>query len=530
MLDDASTKIRSAHVDRLYVRRPHPFRRARMITTLACFAAALAWSIGYGLPARSRVHDPGPLSSAHQQWQQDCRKCHDGAESRAWSVLKPASLAVSDSACLKCHDGAAHHQAQTKFISNDLQRATQCAACHVEHRGGAALAANQDQTCIQCHGTLSNQLKNNPSRVSETVVAFNLNKAHPAFGKALEWREVPKSEPKRKAPVDPTVLKFNHQKHMTMPQINNNCVLCHDARDPSPLRKPQQPQDELAKRVPPWMSNKDRSPGAIASSDGRYMRPISYERHCQSCHPLNAFGKDRPTTLVHESMSMVRMQLAQLGFDDLRAAGEYQPGTPARGPKRGEPAKSANRAAIDRVRSALDLLPPDKRTQPQAQLDQLTTKLTGAADPTTQPSVAADPSLIEMYVAYVAPNRCTYCHNMEGVVPALAKSLTARFATVPTQIPDAPRRWFPASQFDHRAHRFMSCVSCHTGALNSSDTEQLLQPTIETCVACHRTEERKQRLANTAPSNCITCHQFHDRSKERWGNLKNVTSAATTEK
>jgi hypothetical protein len=33
--------------------------------------------------------------------------------------------------------------------------------------------------------------------------------------------------------------------------------------------------------------------------------------------------------------------------------------------------------------------------------------------------------------------------------------------TAPTGIGTAPRRWFVASRFDHRAHRDMSCVQCH---------------------------------------------------------------------
>jgi len=91
---------------------------------------------------------------------------------------------------------------------------------------------------------------------------------------------------------------------------------------------------------------------------------------------------------------------------------------------------------------------------------------------------------------------------------------------VPTQIPDSPRRWFTASQFDHRAHRGASCISCHEGATNSTKTEELLQPNIETCIVCHRSEQNKPALADTAPSNCITCHQFHDRRLEHWGNGK----------
>jgi hypothetical protein len=66
----------------------------------------------------------------------------------------------------------------------------------------------------------------------------------------------------------------------------------------------------------------------------------------------------------------------------------------------------------------------------------------------------------------------------------------------------------------------MKCLDSHAGALTSTQTEQLMQPQIDTCVKCHRSEERNPSLADTAPSNCITCHQFHDRRIESWGNGK----------
>ena len=497
MLDETSTKIRSAHVDRLYVRRPHPFRRARLITTFLCFAIALVWSIVYGLPAKSRVHDPGPLASAHRQWQNDCRRCHDGGDASA--AMKNISLAVSDSACLQCHDGAIHTAGQTHFIASDKSRSSNCVACHIEHKGGDALAANTDQTCVQCHGNLTSELAGAKTDVTNRIVAFDVGEKHPKFGRALE---------RDGKPFDPTVLKFNHAKHMSLGEIQSNCALCHEPRDPSPAAKLQAP-----KTAPPWKTAKDRAMDAIAASDGRYMQPISYERHCQSCHELKLPVSD--VRIAHEDMSLVRAQIASFTPADLRGIAEAKPAEKPRPGQRPTKPKSLNEQASEKVRSTIDA----------QQFQKLTEAIANAPGATTQPS-KPDANLVELYVAYSAGTSCAYCHDMQGDVPALSKSNDTLLASVPTQIPDSPRRWFTASQFDHRAHRGMSCVACHAAAATSTETSQLLQPNIESCVACHRTEEHNQQLANTAPSNCITCHQFHDRRLETWGNGKHAMKAS----
>lgn len=460
------------------------------MTTFACFAIAAIWSIVYGLPAKSRVHDPGPLADAHRQWQNDCRRCHDGAD--VGGIWKNTSLAVSDSACLQCHDGAIHTQNQAHFASADKSRSSNCVACHIEHKGGAALAANQDQTCVQCHGNLTSELAGAKSQVANRIVAFDVNDKHPKFGGSFEHRDGKL--------VDPTVLKFNHAKHMTLSEISSNCVLCHEARDPSPNAK-----ELAAKTAPPWKSMKDRAMDAIGSSDGRYMQPISYERHCQVCHKMKLPASD--VAIAHEDMRLVRAQIASFTAADLRGIAEAKPAERPRPGQRPTKPKSLNEQTLEKVRGSLS----------EEELKQLTDSL--AASATTQPTVP-DANLVELFVAHSATTSCAYCHEMQGDVPALTKSKDSLLASVPTQIPDSPRRWFTASQFDHRAHRGMKCLDCHADAMTGTQTEQLMQPQIDTCVKCHRTEEGNQSVAGTAPSNCITCHQFHDRRVESWGNGK----------
>jgi hypothetical protein len=141
--------------------------------------------------------------------------------------------------------------------------------------------------------------------------------------------------------------------------------------------------------------------------------------------------------------------------------------------------------------------------------------------------------VLELYVMQgLAANSCFKCHDVQGVPEAVYTRSLQRaatqpstvipmlLATVPTGIPQTPRRWFAHSTFDHRAHRNMSCVSCHVNAPQSVATSDVLSPDIEwkaggknvSCMDCHHSP---QSDAAGAGSNCVTCHVFHDRRLER---------------
>ncbi|MFQ5844842.1 MAG: hypothetical protein ACE5JG_07630, partial [Planctomycetota bacterium] len=51
--------------------------------------------------------------------------------------------------------------------------------------------------------------------------------------------------------------------------------------------------------------------------------------------------------------------------------------------------------------------------------------------------------------------------------------------------PAIPRHWLRKARFDHGAHRFESCASCHDMSANES-AAQLARPEIESCRSCHR--------------------------------------------
>ena len=102
------------------------------------------------------------------------------------------------------------------------------------------------------------------------------------------------------------------------------------------------------------------------------------------------------------------------------------------------------------------------------------------------------------------------CHSLQ--------QQNGQLVTTPTKIPDAPRRWFANSEFDHRAHRNMSCTDCHalvagwTGArflAHDGGVSIFLvysgkhQGKWDTCSDCHTLG---QPYASTAALLCLDCH------------------------
>ena len=67
--------------------------------------------------------------------------------------------------------------------------------------------------------------------------------------------------------------------------------------------------------------------------------------------------------------------------------------------------------------------------------------------------------------------------------------------------------WLNRVGFSHRAHRAVTCTSCHTAALSSRETSDILIPGLKTCMACHGN-------SGTSLDYCSQCHSYHDKSVE----------------
>jgi len=438
-----------------YIKRMHPLRGSRMLVAIACFVIA-AVCMGVFSRGGDSMHNPGPVIAAHALWQNDCTACHTG------SVSGGFSRTVSDQACLKCHDAAIHNHNQVKFMA--LTHAANCTACHTEHRGRPAMINTaSDANCVMCHADINANSKQTPA-IAASVTQFAQDK-HPHFGRSM-------------GSVDPTELKFNHKYHNTVKGLENNCVACH-----------------------------------ALTADGRDIQAISYANNCASCHRLN-LPADGPT-LAHQDLSIVRAQL--IALPDAYAS------IIANDPEKDKKLKTVERVGrpprvktIEKtitqgewVQQQLTALGQtvDKQSADSKEYAELKKSLAPTSQPATAPVSSSSPvTLLEHFVAYSATNSCVKCHEVSGDA---GKSL----ATVPVNM---PQRWYVNSVFDHRAHREMTCIDCHTKATSSTLTSDVLSPDIDTktatgksCVDCHHADTASAR---GAAANCTACHQFHQRT------------------
>lgn len=513
-----TTKALAGRIDPIYVRKATFGRWLYRLLIVACTVAALGWwSIGTGV-RRAALLSPGHVSSAHAMWETRCVACHDRDSFGGFRKT------VSDESCLKCHAAAAHHPDQLlrtgDHRGNELAlavsdeharlRAANCVACHIEHRGRGLLSRVPDSTCTRCHSNIIAALTPGATAtVSGQVTAFNARGGHPWFGRELSDAKMPFPMPPAAldaaALVDRTVLRFNHSKHMTGDADpahgkGDNCTICHD------------------------------------NANGRYMRPISYARDCQSCHPLTLPGG---AVLPHVTMDMVGFQISRI--DDYYRYWIYRLPADERAKRLGE--KNQEQWAKDsagQFRGSLTEWAGGLKVGSlpgAAALEQELIKLPDEVklDPDT---AGKNVRLVAAYVAFgMGSSSCLKCHDMKSVSPdatptsapsttagaddkslAAGANLPPLLSTVPTGISTEPRRWFRNSRFDHQSHQSMSCVQCHSRARQSSDTRDVLSPNLNwkgpdnathSCVDCHH----PTTLENPgADASCIACHTFHDPS------------------
>jgi len=229
--------------------RAHPLRTWYRRAWLAGGAIALLWLGAAALLGDATILRPGPVSTRHALFGDDCAQCHE-----PWRR-------VQDASCKSCHDGP-RHAARATFEPA-------CAACHLEHRGAALLApALGDAHCTQCH--LDLQVSDGaPLRFASGIARFG--EGHPEFAAA------------RAGAVDPSDLKFNHLLHLrgnlkgpTGP-VTLSCASCH-APDLSRTR----------------------------------MTTPAYEAACAGCHPLEFDAARFPDVVApHETPALVRGALRE---------------------------------------------------------------------------------------------------------------------------------------------------------------------------------------------------------------------------
>ena len=496
-----STKIRAKRIALSYFKEWHPFRRWKFILSVAAPVVAGLWLLVVAVQGNQRVYNAGPVSTAHAMFEKDCKVCHGPGPAEGGPLTLASTegtrgywLNVSDRACQACHAGP-RHTTEEAFTPR-------CVTCHVEHFGRTQLGHIGDSHCTHCHADLKTKDVSRPSAFHRTIP--NLRE-HPEFAVTVREGHLP---PKRvrldqKAELKDTAqVKLNHTKHL---KVNLKGI------------------EDLQKK--PGVSGIAKvKDGAQLScsfchqSDerGQYLMPISYARHCADCHPLDFDGRFPDQVVPHDKPAIVHAFLRGTlseAFDQCQAipAGEAGKAVRARcvelelAKAPAEPAAEADRPRGGR-RAAAEEAPPADAPRGARLRGQAQEEAPPADAPRGRPgrggeATAAPASWVATQVENTEPGlfkqRCEYCHTVTrstGPVPEVA--LTA-----------IPNRWLPHARFDHGVHRPVGCGECHKAA-TSSETKDVLLPTMATCRECHT-----QKVG--ARTDCVECHRYHDKTKER---------------
>ena len=234
----------------------------------------------------SPAWNPGELARGHQNFEQDCRACH-----------QEPFVHVQDKACLACHGKLRQHVAAAKLsgpMAHSLQE-TRCAECHRDHKG-RAMAPRSQQLCASCHADVRHA---GVAVASHNVSDFGTN--HPHFRLSLvdaaRPKEIRRVRQREGRIEERSGLKFNHVLHI----------------DPAGVRHPDA---EKRKAL-------DCASCHGPDAEGIGFRPIVMEKHCSACHTLafepQVTSRQAPHAPIDEVERTLREFYARLVLGDVPA-------------------------------------------------------------------------------------------------------------------------------------------------------------------------------------------------------------------
>ncbi|HEX5272837.1 MAG TPA: hypothetical protein VFW33_20205 [Gemmataceae bacterium] len=467
-------KQKAARVPVDYIRRAGRWKWPLTVAFLAVTAVALA---ALAVSGRWKAAaSPGPLNRVHAAWENDCATCHkplspaggDNALARTVGGKRP-----DDSLCQSCHSGAPHHPGR-----EIAEQVGSCGSCHHEHRGrDASLTDLRDSACTACHAKLADHVVGGTTNVAGSIHRFDLD--HPEFSLIKAERERLASGGPA---VDPGKLKFNHQVHMALglkhaPGDAKSWTLGDIPADQRERYARQQPENRRdgSDAVQLSCASCHETEGGATPTAGAYLPPVSYERHCQACHPLTIGGALPGVKLPHP-LKAADVQRALWGAFVERAAHDQKksnaaPAAPLPGHSL-DPAEEKARAEVEaRVREADQFLRREDADNLARQV-------------------------------FEGKNACGLCHQYRP-----AEGGKGLPEVLPVQVPEV---WFKHAGFDHRSHRAVDCVQCHDKAVTSTTNADLLLPGVENCKQCHAERAMKgNQLVGGVRQECTTCHGYH---------------------
>jgi hypothetical protein len=97
---------------------------------------------------------------------------------------------------------------------------------------------------------------------------------------------------------------------------------------------------------------------------------------------------------------------------------------------------------------------------------------------------------------------CFLCHDYREKPLSEQRVDETRYAIADPNIPSV---WLTKARFHHGSHEGISCESCHEKTRTSSETKDLLLPSIAVCRDCHIDGAKP----GFVESDCAQCHAYH---------------------
>jgi hypothetical protein len=439
-----------------YYNRLHPWRRWRLIVSLATIVAGLVsiWLFQKG--GRETFFNPGKISTSHASFADDCAKCHDKSL-LGRGVLTPAKFNAVvrerfatgvafdpiDRKCETCHTQHTFHEANV--VENKS-----CSACHQEHQGTSALRLVASSQCASCHNNSAAMEAAAQKGMQLSPAAFHRH-PHPPQQMTFElprpprgytqvfssfWNGHPEFQLTVAKQPDPDVLRFNHQRHFSadIPAVKGQKLDCNYCHKPNP--------------------------------DGRFYQRISFALNCQACHSLQFDVKNPELKIPHGDVALARTFLRTL------------------------PAQYADYA---RLRKGI-IGESETRAFVAQQIKQLRDQFHTGDELERAVFFTTDPYKPQRQMAAAARasfTGCAFCHEVKQI------GNTGPAVTKPILID----RWMAQSDFNHAKHASVKCDDCHR-ARQSRETSDVLMPAKANCVTCHSPQGK-------VVAECITCHTYH---------------------
>ncbi len=462
---------------------------------------------------------PGQIAAVHSLYANDCQQCHTGKLQLVKKFTDPTGWDTTwRKTCRTCHpqvDHSPHENATSRPA---------CVMCHLEHQGRSAqLTQVADQMCTQCHANLSAHVQTPPGLKivrhdsqgqGATIESFN-HPQHPEFSVSF-YR--PADAPSRAASQPPAPLQLVRLR-LNDPRLRDGAQINFNHYEHLEGKVKQLIEEQHLKRTAFLTCESCHTLDAA----GAYMEPISFDKHCKTCHEKELiFDEDELTPPApHDNPLVVERFLCGL------YARRYLD----------QKLKDINTAADDKGVYAGR---PGQRTLSAQEVEMLQQNI-------PQRVRDAEAILFDVGCENNTCQGCRTCHHSLQTdkqwhpCPMPAFGDAGRPARV--MPPAIPSRWFAFARFKHIPHKRAYkaeelqsswCEGCHMDARfgqpisvrQSTETEHILIPGIAKCQECHGSNRNvsplhsadhrvSKRKASTGGirGTCITCHTYHPRAE-----------------